>query len=145
MTINPLEQFREERALEIKEIAVRYIEAILSFQDYEKGNLHWKFSEPLCAYVKGRPYDKYEDAGLLLFLHNQTQQITGWLDDKIGFKVENKFRKRPRHEIEEYANKLTLELCKFVLTLFPRPDVVTAFKDKEPKPTKLNAPVRGMS
>jgi len=141
MTINPLEQFRKDIITEIDELALRYIEAILFFEDYEKGNLHWKFTELLCAYVKGKPYDEYEDAGLLLFLHTETQQVTDCLDEKIGFQLEDKFREMPRHKLEEYANKLTFELCNFVLTLFPNLDVVTAFKDKEPKPTILKAPL----
>ena len=86
--------------------------------------------------------------GSITFLHKQTQQVTDHLDEKIGFQVENRIRERSRHELENYANKLTFELCNFVLTLFPRPDVVMAFKDKEPKPTVLKTPlkppVRGM-
>lgn len=62
-----LEQFRKDIITEIDELALQYIEAVVFFEDYEKGNLHWKFTELLCAYVKGRSYDQYEDAGLLLF------------------------------------------------------------------------------
>ena len=149
MTTNPLEEFREGIATEINELAIRYIDAILFFEDYEKGNLHWRFSEFLCAYVKGSPYDEYGDAGLSMFLHKETQQVTDCLDEKIGFQIENKFRERSKQEIEDYADKLTLELCNFVLTLFPHPDTITAFKDKEPKPavlkTPLKPPFRGMT
>lgn len=139
---DPIEEFREDVASEIEGLALQYIEAILYFENYEKGNLHWRMAELLCTYVTGKPYDQYEAAGLLLYLHDKTQEVTDCLDEKIGFHIENKFRKRPRHELEKYADKLTFELCKYVLTLFPHPDTITAFKDKEPKPTVLKTPIR---
>lgn len=135
-----LELFREKIKSEMKPIGTEYIEAVLFLEGYTKGQLHWRMMSCLCAYLKGEPYDSYGDAELRMHLHKETQKITDILDEKIGLKIENTFRERPRHELEDYSEKLILEFCNLAFEVFPDKASILALEDAVPKPCKLNPP-----
>ena len=136
--------FRDEVRDKMKPIAMRYIDTIIYCRGFEKSDVHWEMMESACSFAKGTPYETDEDMGLHMFLHDKSQEITSHLDETIGFSLGNSFGENSKHDIEALGVKLVNELCKLVLTLFPDHDSYSSFKAKEPKPTKLETPPRGM-
>ena len=136
--------FRDEIRDKMKPLAVQYLDTIIYFRDYEKSDVHEEMIDLACSLVKGTPYEPDEDMWIHTLLRKESLKVTSHLDEKIGFSYELGFRDKPKHVIETFGVKLVDEICKVVLALFPDPESYQSFKAKEPKPTKLERPRRGM-
>jgi len=141
-----LEEFRNAIRDELKPIAMKYIDTIIYFEDYEKSNVHWKMMELLCSYAKGTPFNEDEDIQLHLFMHKESRIITDHLDKEIGFSFDTGFRDRSKHDIEVISENLADKLLTLTIKLFPDGNAVLVFKEGEIKPGPLKIPpVRGLT
>ena len=126
---------REEFERKVYPIAQEYLDVNIYNDEYRKSMLHWDMCKMLCTYITHKvEYDRYEDAGLHLYVHDETQQLTDYLNETIGLPV-CVGRNQP-----EVSNKELDAFTKlFITKLFNLVDSLTYVENKA---TELVAPTR---
>ena len=140
-----LEEFRKGIQNEMVPLAVKYIDAIIAFEEYGRSNIHHTMMDLARSYAKGSPYNKDEDVQLHLFMHRQSRVVTDFLEDKIGFEHNVGFNDRTKSEIKALGENMTNELCDLTAKLFPDGNAVLVFEDGQLKPGTVETPLREMS